>query len=122
MLTIKYRHYRLADKGQLSPTGGFTLALHRTATTAFVGSAKCSKHDKYCKQTGRDIAYRRLKLLDERLVITEAELRDFLYSKRITLEGFTANATTKFINSVQLDDITDELIFQYALILARPLT
>ena len=120
MLTIEYRHYRLANKGKPSSTGGFTLALHRNATTAFVGIAKCSKYDKYCKQTGRDIAYKRLKSLDNHITITASELRSFVYSQHITLKGFTTAATTKFVNSIQLDDVADELIFQCALSIAYP--
>ena len=115
MLTIEYRHYRLTDNDQPSQTGGFTFALHRNSTTAFVGIAKCSKHDKYCKQTGRDIAYKRLTSLEEHLTITSFDIREFIYSQHIVLTGFTTTATTRFINSIKLDDVTNELIFQCAL-------
>ena len=118
MVTIKYRHYRLADNGKPAPTGGFTLAVHRNATTAFVGIARCSKHDAYCKQTGRNIAYKRLKSLNDHITITASELREFIYNRRITLKGFTAAATTKFVNNIQLEDVADELVFQCAMSLA----
>ena len=122
MQSVQYRHHRPTSNGQPLPTGGVTIALQRNMNMVTVGIAKCSKHDKYCKQTGRELAYKRMQMPDKRFTITASHVRDFLCYPHITLKGFTPAATTRFINSIQLDDITDELLFKWVLDLSWLLT
>jgi hypothetical protein len=68
---ITYRHFRLEEYNRVSdlveytPKGGVTLAFFVDLRDpdnkfAIAGYAVCSKHDHFCKETGRKQAYSRL--------------------------------------------------------------
>jgi len=115
MKTIYYRHFRLTKNGKLNQQGGFTMALRRNLFVAYVGIARCSNNEKYSKKIGRAVAISRLKDNTKRLSITTTDICDFMYKHHFTPTILTATAQKKFINTINIDDVSTEFLFHYAL-------
>jgi len=115
MKTIYYRHFRLTKNGKLNQQGGFTLALRRNSSAAYVGIARCSNNEKYSKEMGRTVATSRLKDSTKCLTITTTDICDFMYEHHFAPTTLTATGQKKFINTLSIDDVSTEFLFHYTL-------
>ena len=109
---IYFKHLRLKKEDKLVAHGGLTLAIKTVDNTLYVGYAKCHSKDNYCKQTGRNLALKRLQ--NSPIEITTKEVhKKFIDVVQYSI--LTKIGSQYIASNIRLNDLTLDMLFLTAL-------
>lgn len=116
-MNIEIRHYRATDPdfndNRPVRKGGITIAFTVTKTQILYGIAYCSKHDHYCKRTGRELA--EFRIGKDGRTISLAEFKEWLKVEMSKAQFAIYNKAyfDKMLTEANFTNITTTLIEEY---------